>query len=336
VSRYTNWALTQNGQQAINESRQAFQTSGDVSNFVNALIGDPAYEGTEVTITNAGPQAQRLPGPAALAEQAYGKRSERQRETATIKYQFAAAQSDTFVTFNLPFTSDDYFSNVVLGQWVTVDQTARRQALAVNYGRIQNRLRLGNSQGVSLQLPVELLPTKPFDAMYLQADGLTGQYRANGMSWTFDQNGIVGQVDALFWLAIGQEGTPGPIWFPMAPGVTALPATPGPTVNTTPAPANSATLPGGWNPAAPDLTTLFGTTLPTGVAPVFPVELDVSTGLEPFTETVDVDAVTRAVFEVEDFPYSLVPQEEDAVMVSRAILSDVNLAGREVFEATAS
>jgi hypothetical protein len=227
----------------------------------------------------------------------------------------------------LPYTSDDYFQNVSFGQWTTVDQSIRAQSLAINYGRIQNRLKLGNSQGVSLQIPVELLPTRPFDAIYLQADGLTGQYRANGMSWTFDQNGLVGQVDALFWLATGQTGTPGPIWFPMPPAVSVLPTAPGPTVNTTPAPANSATLPGGWNPAAPDLTTLFGTTLPTGVEPVFPSELDVEDGLEPYVETVEIEAITRAVFEIEDFPYSLTPLPEEAMdLVTRAVFEVAEVA----------
>jgi F5/8 type C domain len=321
VTRYVNWALTSNGQQAINEGRQVLANSGAVANFVNSLVGEPAYEGTEVTVSDSGPQAQRLPEPADLAGEAYG--DGRESKIATSTFSFGAVNSQSIATFSLPYTSDSYFNNVVLGEWVTVDQTARAQSLALNYGRIQNRLRLGNAQGVSLQLPVELLPTRPFDALYLQAGGLTGQYRANGMSWTFDQNGIVGQVDALFWLAIGQEGTPGPIWFPMAPGVTALPATPGPTVNTTPAPANSATLPGGWNPAAPDLTTLFGATLPTGVAPVFPSTLDVSTGLEPFNETVALDAVTRSVLEVVDVPYSLVPQAAIADMVTHAVFIGV-------------
>ncbi len=320
VARYVNWALTQNGQQAINESRAAFTNSGLVAEFINSLLGEPAYEGTEVTITNSGPQVQSLPTAAELAEQAYGKNGGRETQIATSSFSFGAVNAQRVATFQLPFTSDDYFNNLVLGQWVTVDQSARARSLAINYGRIQNRLRLGNTQGVSLQIPIELLPTKPFDAIYLQADGLTGQYRANGMSWTFDQNGIVGQVDALFWLAIGQSGTPGPVWFPMPPAVTVLPATPGPTINTTPAPANSDTVPGGWDPADPDLDGLFAG-LPSGVPPVFPSELEVDSGLEPFSEAVEVEAISRSVFEVEEFPYSLEPLEDD-----------MDLVGQEVFE----
>jgi hypothetical protein len=324
VHRYVNWGLQQTGQQAVNEGRSSFTTSSEVSDYINLLLGEPAYVGTEVSISDAGPQAQQLPGPAALVSQVYADAETRREVVTELAYVFGSVSSQRSVNFTLPYTGDDYFflSGSV---WLPFSYRNRSRSIALSYGRVQNRLRLGNSQGVSLQIPVELMPTRPFDPLYLQAGGLTGQYRANGMSWTFDQNGIVGQIDALFWLAIGQDATPGPIWFPVAPGVTALPSTPGPTINTTPAPANSATVPSGWDPADPDLDDLF-TELPTGVPPVFPVELDVPTGLEPFAETVNVDVVTRAVFEIESFPYSLTPQEADMDLVTQAVFEVEEIA----------
>lgn len=319
TERYQNWATTQEGQQGVAQARNYLRTSGDVSDFINTLSGPPAYMGTETAITDNGPQPQqqRSLGPAALAEVAYSKDVERTERTEETAYVYGSSNAERVVNFRLPYTGDDYF--LISGSaWVPFRYWDRARSVAMNYGRVQNRLRLGNSQGVSIQVPVELLPTAPFDALYLQAGGLTGQYRANGMSWTFDQNGIVGQVDALFWLAIGQDASPGPVWFPVAPGVTVLPTTPGPTVNTTPAPANSASVPAGWNPAAPDLGALFGA-LPTGVAPVFPTTLDVPVGLEPFNETVEVEAMGRAVFEIEDLPYSLTPQEADLDLVGASV-----------------
>jgi hypothetical protein len=317
VQRYQNWASIQNGQQAVNEGRQALPDASAVSAYINALQGPPAYTGTEVTVSDTGAeQPPRLPGPAALTEQAYGSGRAREVETLT-EYVFGSSNAERTVNFTLPYSGDDYYGLSGIA-WVKISASLQSKTKALNYGRVQNRLRLGNAQGVSLQMPVELLPTKPFDAIYLQADGLTGQYRANGMSWTFDQNGIMGQVDALFWLATGQAGTPGAIWFPMPPGVSSLPTTPTATVNGSPAPANSGSLPGGWDPAAPDLTALFGA-LPTGVAPVFPSTLDVETGLEPFNETVALDAVTRSVLSVVDVPFSLVPQSDAADMVTRSL-----------------
>jgi hypothetical protein len=327
VQRYQNWASIQNGQQAVNEGRQALPDASAVSAYINALQGPPAYTGTEVTVSDTGAeQPPRLPGPAALTEQAYGSGRAREVETLT-EYVFGSSNAERTVNFTLPYSGDDYYGLSGIA-WVKISASLQSKTKALNYGRVQNRLRLGNAQGVSLQVPVELLPTKPFDAIYLQADGLTGQYRANGMSWTFDQNGIMGQVDALFWLATGQAGTPGAIWFPMPPGVSSLPTTPSATVNGSPAPANSGSLPGGWNPAAPNLTALFAA-LPTGVAPVFPSTLDAPNGLVPFNETVALDAVTRSVLSAVDVPFSLVPQSDAADMVTQAVF-----AGREIALAT--
>ena len=334
TARYQNWALTQHGQQAVSYGKDSLDTAGEVSAYLTSIYGPPDYNGTEINIDYASPQPKEEEkiGPELLAGQAYGQGPSKPEEkkkpggtsskvtkTATLEAQYGSVDAERIVTFSLPYSPDDYYSPISSGVWEVIRTRTAAKSLALNYGRIQNRLRLGNAQGVSLQMPVELLPTKPFDAIYLQADGLTGQYRANGMSWTFDQNGIMGQVDALFWLATGQTGTPGDIWFPMPPAVSVLPTTPAATVNGSPAPANSATLPGGWDPLAPDLTTLFNTTLPTGVAPVFPSTLNVEPGLEPFTETVALEAITRSVLSVVDVPFSLVPQSATADMVTHSL-----------------
>lgn len=321
TSRYVNWALSQSGQQAVSAGRESFTTSGEVAEFVNSVIGAPAYEGTETTISDAGPQEQRLPNPAQLTRQVYGEEPEGEEDasdTVTTDFQLGAVESQTAIEFRLPLTPTSYFEEVDNGEWEAVNEKRKAASLAYEYGKVQNRLLLGNVKGASMQIPVELMPVKPFDPVYLQIGGLTGQYRANGMSYTFNRDGIVGQIDALFWEATGQTGTPGPLWFPVPPAVTVLPAAPTPTVNGSPAAGNSAALPSGWDPAAPDLVALFGA-LPVGAAPVYPVELDAPTGLVPFNEAVNVDAVSRSVFEVQEFPYSLAPQEEDVDLVSRSV-----------------
>jgi hypothetical protein len=105
VSRYVNWALTANGQQAINESRASITNSGAVADFVNSLLGEPAFDGTEITITNNGPQVQTLPGPAALAEQAYGRG--RETQTATSSFAYGSVNAQRVATYALPYTSDE-------------------------------------------------------------------------------------------------------------------------------------------------------------------------------------------------------------------------------------
>ena len=234
---------------------------------------------------------------------------------------------EEIITYSLPYSPDDYY--VPAGGSFASAVSSNSGANAYNYGKIQYRLELGTRKGLSLQVPVEQMPLSPFDPLYLQLDDVTGQYRANGMSWTMDSNGIVGQIDAVFWQGTGQTGTPGPIWFPTPPGVSTLPTTPNSVVNASPAPANNALLPVGWDPAAPDLTTLFGG-LPTGVAPVYPTVLDAPAGLNPFIEIVPLLAITRSVLSVVSVPYSLVPQSATADMVTQAVFVGLQVVLVEV------
>ena len=302
VDRYQNWGMTQYGQQAVAAGNVSFTSSSQVADFYNSLTDSLAYVGTEVTISSSSPSPQTAPGAASLTETENGGRKSK---SAELVYVFGSSSSDRSISFTLPYSPDDYYT-FGSGVATPVSPGLLAKTQATNYGRVQNKLRLGNQQGASLQLPVEIMPTNPFDCLYLQADGLTGQYRANGSSWTFNSEGIVGQVDALFWLAIGQTGTPGTIWFPVPPAVSVLPTTPSTTVNGSPAPANSAAVPSGWNPAAPNLTALFAA-LPVATAPVFPSVIDTSGGLRPYTETVLLDGVGSVFLEMQSFPYSLTP-----------------------------
>jgi hypothetical protein len=108
------------------------------------------------------------------------------------------------------------------------------------------------------------------------------------------------------------------IWFPVAPGVTTLPAAPAVVVNPAPAAANQATLPPDWSDAAPDLCYLFQDILPTDQGPVFPSELTPDYVLEPFAETVVLLGITRAVLAVTDLPYALDQGTTAVVAVTRA------------------
>jgi hypothetical protein len=121
----------------------------------------------------------------------------------------------------MPYAPDDTFSGPSGGPFTATASDA--SAKANRYGRVQNRLLLGNRNGINLQLAPERLPAAPYSPLYVQASGLTAIYRANGTSWAFDSNGIVCSIDALFWAAVGGTGT---FWFPVAPGITTLPTTP--------------------------------------------------------------------------------------------------------------
>jgi hypothetical protein len=132
------------------------------------------------------------------------------QESATLIYAYGATDAERIITLSLPYAGDDVFdyrkdAGLLIGYQPTVltvlQSSSRQQAMA--FGRCQNRLRLGNRQGVSIQVPAELMPREPFAPLYINADGLTGQYRCNAASWTFSAEGIVASIDALFWGGIG-------------------------------------------------------------------------------------------------------------------------------------
>jgi len=128
-------------------------------------------------------------------------REEPTESVAEIEWATGSAESTTIVEFNMPYAPDDEITWSAGAGFGSIPSGAAVKA--ANYGRIQNRLLLGNRYGINLQVSSDLVPRRPFDPMYLQARGLTGQYRVNATNWVFDANGIVSSIDAIFWAAIG-------------------------------------------------------------------------------------------------------------------------------------
>jgi hypothetical protein len=124
-----------------------------------------------------------------------------QNQVVGTVFEYGSVTATRVSAITMPFAPDDIY----IGEFGSFSLSeADAQARAFNYGKLQNRMRLGSRQGLSIQIPVGVMPVRPFDPMYIQALGLTGQYRANGMVWAFDGNGIIGSVDAMFWGGVGQ------------------------------------------------------------------------------------------------------------------------------------
>lgn len=130
-------------------------------------------------------------------------REEPTESVAEIQWVTGGATSNTIVEFQLPYAPDD---EITWSQGAGYGSIASDAAVkATNFGRIQNRLLLGNRYGINLQMSSDLVPRRPFDPMYISANGQMGQYRVNATGWVFDANGIVSSIDALFWAAIGSD-----------------------------------------------------------------------------------------------------------------------------------
>ena len=220
------WLVSGPGQQAIAENRPYLTSAFAVSTFLDsATRAGLVLERNVVTINTRGttPGRPLSTAAAALAKKGDPDKNYRQQSTSQLQLALGSGTAQRRIEFSMPYAPDDFFNGPSGGPFTSYPSDA--PAKANNFGRVQNRFLLGNRNGMNLQLAPEVLPAAPFAPMYVQANGLTAQYRANGNQWSFDSNGIVCSTDALFWAAVGGTGT---FWFPVAPGITTLPTTPAP------------------------------------------------------------------------------------------------------------
>jgi hypothetical protein len=257
VKRKKSYILTSSGSAHLSRLAQQETDPG----LVIALSDDLVDDGTEVRIVSgreavlqSRPSKTELlnkqfanPGGAAIGNSsssgttdiddgtsAYSTTSE-----SEIIVQGGFGDSKNVVSFSLPYAPDDTFqkfSNGVItdpetGNLVTqykyVSYPSGAGSYASAFGRIQNRLLLGNRFGMSMQMTPDKMPDRPFSLISLEYKGTYAAYVTNGTSWTIDQGGIIASTDALFWGAIGSDnGGIADVWFPLAPGVTVLPETP--------------------------------------------------------------------------------------------------------------
>lgn len=218
IHYYENYALTQQGQQAIARITEdnVFESAFDLSNYIESVSRQLKYVKTEVRTNVNRDIAQRRPGKASRVANEYGTQKAPDKPASTQATngeppvslaKFAIASGFTsgkrVKVFSPPHNDDDYYIRSGNGYAVV---RSNGQAKALRYGRIQNRLQLGNRVGASFQLPVELLPQYPFQTFYVKLAGQTAAYRTNGTSWAFDSNGIVASTDAIFWggVALGE------------------------------------------------------------------------------------------------------------------------------------
>ena len=228
IYTYGQWNLSIPGQQAIASARDSFSLASQVESYILQTLqgGLVLLDSSFDTRFTGSLDSQERPSAADRINSSYAKGGDpnngwRTESTADLELAVGSATAQRRIELSMPYAPDDIFSGPSGGPFTSTPSDA--PAKANRYGRVQNRLLLGNRNGINLQLAPEKLPAAPYAPLYVQASGLTALYRANGTSWAFDSNGIVCSVDALFWAAIGGTGT---FWFPVAPGVTTLPTTP--------------------------------------------------------------------------------------------------------------
>jgi hypothetical protein len=199
---------TQEGQQAIARQAEDASAYSEVVALATAMLRGLAIDSVELQNSQevstaeaeqVAPPDQARPDPDQLLAEKF-----RTQEPVKAKVKIQAGQETDKreVGYSLPYAFADYYVyDPVLAKYTPVGETINGQVL--RFARIQNRLRLANRAGLSLQLEPELVPVRPFDPLYINLDGIVGQYRVNGTSWAFSADGIAAQVDAMFWGGVG-------------------------------------------------------------------------------------------------------------------------------------
>ena len=230
---------------------------------------------------------------------------------AEIEQTSPTTEAQPSLPVEMPFGSDDGWV------WTASDgfefRGSNAQALALRYARAQNEILRGNRSGVSLQLPAYVMPVAPLSFVYLEAGSVTGAYRANGMSWAINSDGILCAMDALFSGGVGGSGTP---FFPVAPGITTLPAAPTPT-SATPEPANAFAAPVGFDPESPGA---IWSQLPVSTEPTYPQSIAPTALVPVVNERVSLVGATRNVLEVQERNYALVLPTVEVAYVTKSVI----------------
>lgn len=223
---YKNYGATQEGQQNAAWNGDNVNTYNGLVEAFNFSLKNLAFDDSEIRTVND-PNAyneQLPPGADELrnklikkeqddAKEKASRLGEQKRPDSNDKGDISTASTWLLTsgaaavrtrTFRVPYSRDDY----LIPEYSGINYTYRviqsnGELQALSFGRVQNRMLLGHRNGLSLQVAPELMPPRPFDPLYIDLDGLAGQYRVNGLSWAFDANGMACSIDAMFWGGVG-------------------------------------------------------------------------------------------------------------------------------------
>jgi hypothetical protein len=198
--------LVQSGQQLSASEIQslAFEGGAQIQRIINRMAA--LYNrGTDVQIvTSSDFGAQLRPDPARVADQENRKGASRTEASTELEYIFGGETTRNVRIYDLPLAPDDqvvYTGGGYPGSWQIIQSDHKQKAIA--FGRAQQRMAFGHRNGISIQLPARDMPPYPLDRLAVRGAGLVGAYCVDGISWSFDSNGIVCNADCLAWGGLG-------------------------------------------------------------------------------------------------------------------------------------
>ena len=190
--------LSENGFNSnINFNAQKFWNLSQINSINRALEKENlVLDSIQISQKRGRMGTESRPNRASRLAAAYAKQVKGDQK-AVLELDTNAAGKDTYKELTIPYVSDDILSYDPTTDTYTLQQSDAEQK-ALNYGRTQNALLLGNRNGISIQISANLMPPRPFSSIVIRDSNVSGVYRTNGTSYTFDSNGIIASTDALF------------------------------------------------------------------------------------------------------------------------------------------
>ena len=235
-----------------------------------------------------------------------------------VVLQFAPNEAKNTATYEMEYAPDSYLRPATGGgdnNTGMVFVNGYSSAAAYEYGRIVYGIVAGMANGKTMTTELSNLPSEPMGTIYLEAAGTVGRFRANGITYAWDSQGLVAGCDAMLDGGAGlTAGASGADWFPMMVPAANLPEVT-PAVNTSPVLANTITAPSGFDPMAPgNIWASFGTDGVEG--DVYAADLTVANTVGAVAEVVRRESVSRSLAWIVEANYDLTPVVENLVSVA--------------------
>ena len=238
--------------------------------------------------------------------------------TQLTELSFGADEASSRAEYNMQFAPDSYLEPASDGgggggggggdnNTGLTHVYASSSAAAYEYGKAVYAILSGMANGKSITTEFRNIPSEPMSSIYIEAAGTVGRFRANGITYAFDAQGLVAGCDAMLDGGAGLvAGGSGADWFPMAvPAINLSTLTP--AVNSTPALANTIAAPGGFDPAAPgNIWSSLGTA--GAGSDVYAAAVTKSAVVGSVAETVRRESVTRSLSWLLTADYDMTPQ----------------------------
>ena len=236
----------------------------------------------------------------------------------SVTLQFGQGEASSTATYDMQYAPDSYLRPADgagdNGTGMTFVNGAS-SAAAYTYGKVVHAILSGMANGKSITTEFRNIPSEPLAGIFIEASGTIGKFRANGITYAFDAQGLVAGCDAMLDGGAGLvAGGSGSDWFPMVvPAINLSTLTP--AVNSTPALANTIAAPGGFDPAAPgNIWSSLGTA--GAGSDVYAAAVTKATVVGSVAETVRRESVTRSLSWLLTADYDMTPQTLSLVGVT--------------------